>query len=560
MNSLPTWMNLKDPPKEASQSVDYLIYDEYTDYQYGNITDLQASPQNQSTTVQTPLTSNSATSQVQTSALELVVTPSTVATLTAPRTTLPTKKNNSPIPPSPSSSGFTFFGVPLPSLNFNLWGNTGARKKSQRRDDNPNGRPGRSRYRVFPPTEPEIHRGGFVPLPQGQGGFVPIPDPRLVYERKTRNETSRHVNRTATITRVRHPPERRKNPRPPSTSPIPDGQRNHQPPLRDRSPVRDREELTTARNDPAALSSATSPRRVPSNSTRPEATVQVTEDEIEGPTTTTTTSSATLANDAENLEPEETILVDGRVANKVFWTTLSSAEVTGTRKEEDDDEASIEEVVVPTGVKKIGLWDVEERLPPGKRISAEDEELDYTTTEDIDLTPETPVSTEDSTVSEDETASRSTPATNQILEASALSALLIPGGQLRGSSPSRLPSGRSTITRIPAPHLGIGRAANESAKTIGDSAGKEGSVANVEEEDRSKMIEDTPGDASLEESVRSVEENPFNWYYKNYNDSDVEPYVAIVEETSGAAVAIKVDLRLTLVIIQGYLVILSGYQ
>jgi hypothetical protein len=40
-------------------------------------------------------------------------------------------------------------------------------------------RPGRSRYRNFPPTEPEIHRGGFVPLPRGQGGFIPIVDPRL---------------------------------------------------------------------------------------------------------------------------------------------------------------------------------------------------------------------------------------------------------------------------------------------------------------------------------------------------------------------------------------------
>ena len=35
---------------------------------------------------------------------------------------IPVKKNPA-IPPSPSSSGFTFFGVPLPNLSFNLWGN-----------------------------------------------------------------------------------------------------------------------------------------------------------------------------------------------------------------------------------------------------------------------------------------------------------------------------------------------------------------------------------------------------------------------------------------------------
>lgn len=31
-------------------------------------------------------------------------------------------KKNPGIPPSPSTSGFTFFGVPLPSLSFSLWG------------------------------------------------------------------------------------------------------------------------------------------------------------------------------------------------------------------------------------------------------------------------------------------------------------------------------------------------------------------------------------------------------------------------------------------------------
>lgn len=56
-------------------------------------------------------------------------------------------------------------------------------------------RPGRGRYRSFPPTEPEIHRGGFVPLPRGQSGFVPITDPRLTYEKHAKHEnTSRSLN------------------------------------------------------------------------------------------------------------------------------------------------------------------------------------------------------------------------------------------------------------------------------------------------------------------------------------------------------------------------------
>lgn len=109
-----------------------------------------------------------------------------------PNNTVPVKKN-SLMPPSPSSSGFTFFGVPLPSLNFNLWGNAG--RKSERK--NSSGRPGRGRYRTFPPTEPEIHRGGFVPLPRAQGGFVPIVDPRLTHEKQTKNVTANNQTSNA---------------------------------------------------------------------------------------------------------------------------------------------------------------------------------------------------------------------------------------------------------------------------------------------------------------------------------------------------------------------------
>lgn len=108
--------------------------------------------------------------------------------------TSPIKKN--PImPPSPSSSGFTFFGLPLPNLSFNLWGHSG--RKAERKEGSD--KPGRGRYRSFPPTEPEIHRGGFVPLPRGQSGFTPIADPRLTYEKHEKQEnTSRSFNMSNT--------------------------------------------------------------------------------------------------------------------------------------------------------------------------------------------------------------------------------------------------------------------------------------------------------------------------------------------------------------------------
>ena len=59
-------------------------------------------------------------------------------------------------------------------------------------------RPGRGRYRNFPPTEPEIHRGGFVPISRGHGGFVPIVDPR--FEQHIANDSnSRNFNKEQEI-------------------------------------------------------------------------------------------------------------------------------------------------------------------------------------------------------------------------------------------------------------------------------------------------------------------------------------------------------------------------
>lgn len=107
-----------------------------------------------------------------------------------------------------------------------ILGNTG--KKADRKDDNTgtptfssisssssspssssnsplsSSRPGRGRYRNFPPTEPEIHRGGFVPLPRGQGGFVPIMDPRIEQQRLVNNGSKGFNKENESGTQVLH--------------------------------------------------------------------------------------------------------------------------------------------------------------------------------------------------------------------------------------------------------------------------------------------------------------------------------------------------------------------
>lgn len=146
---VPLRMNLKESSTRKTpsnvQDADYFY--EYPDYQ-----------DSKNDTSNVTLASTQLTT-VSTSDEKTVQTTEKISTTT--NNTIPIKKITS-MPPSPSSSGFTFFGVPLPSLNFNLWGNS--RRKFERKDSS--GRPERGRYRTFPPTEPEIHRGGFVPLPR----------------------------------------------------------------------------------------------------------------------------------------------------------------------------------------------------------------------------------------------------------------------------------------------------------------------------------------------------------------------------------------------------------
>ncbi|KAB0797932.1 hypothetical protein PPYR_08925 [Photinus pyralis] len=97
---------------------------------------------------------------------------------------------------APSNSGFTFFGVPLPSLNLNLnnlWSRGNGRKAeivklpsaliAERKSAIVNKVPYTARN-FYPPTIPEIESGGFVPLLPGTGGFTPIINPQYVQTKK----------------------------------------------------------------------------------------------------------------------------------------------------------------------------------------------------------------------------------------------------------------------------------------------------------------------------------------------------------------------------------------
>jgi len=184
--TIPLWMNLKDSSTQkpsVSQDSDYLY--QYIDYQDMNESDASTLRPSVSTTISVP-----------TQTVKISHPSPHKPQLVQKNTTLPIKKN--PVPPSPSSSGFSFFGLPLslPNLNFNLWRHSArkAERKESSLESSSSDRPGHGRYRSFPPTEPEIHRGGFMPLPRGQSGFVPIADPRLMYEKHVKHENTSKSN------------------------------------------------------------------------------------------------------------------------------------------------------------------------------------------------------------------------------------------------------------------------------------------------------------------------------------------------------------------------------
>lgn len=90
-------------------------------------------------------------------------------------------------------TAFTFFGMPMPSLNLNNFWNSGKSLLDKQKKD--------SRREPWPPSEPEIQKDGFVPLLPGEGGFVPM----NITTPKNHTIHSHHISGHATIAKVTSP-------------------------------------------------------------------------------------------------------------------------------------------------------------------------------------------------------------------------------------------------------------------------------------------------------------------------------------------------------------------
>lgn len=105
------------------------------------------------------------------------------------------KSNGTQTPTMNPNQGtsFTFFGMPIPSLNLDNFWNSGKSGEKQKKD---------GRRESWPVSEPDIQKDGFVPILPGEGGFVPM---NISTTPKNHSVFSHHVSGHATISKVSLP-------------------------------------------------------------------------------------------------------------------------------------------------------------------------------------------------------------------------------------------------------------------------------------------------------------------------------------------------------------------
>ncbi|XP_039309773.1 protein artichoke isoform X2 [Solenopsis invicta] len=521
--TVPLWMNLKDSSTQrpsVSQDSDYLY--QYVDYQdNGNDT---------STSLPSVSTISSPTQTVKI----IHPPPHTQKHPVQKNTTLPIKKNPL-MPPSPSSSGFTFFGLPLPNLNFNLWGRKAERKESSLSSSSSSSsdRPGRGRYRSFPPSEPEIHRGGFVPLPRGQSGFVPIADPRLAYEKHVKHDnTSRSLNASSA-------PIQEERARKSGNSTVTKIEKTISKSGKPRTSYREKEELPTAASTNVRPTSFES-RKISSNvskiiqslnasNTVKSSTSIIVEDDSSQEAHETSVSTEIYGGESLEVNTEDTKFIEKpqmEVANRIVWTT-PKAIIAETKKTTITKETTTAAVKVAPS-KETGSKDWNLEIPEYEKDST----LVGSTTESYEKFDNSDVVTDAEPIpyfSAPVTSTTSNPrpketmtVTSRGTEASALSALLVPGGLVpsSGSVVNIRPLGRSTITKVASPYISYN--ADQSRE-------KQKSIAGAAQ--RSEIIDETTESQNeafvVDDEAKVIKDSPFNWYFQHYNDTNLEPYVGI---------------------------------
>ncbi|XP_043497596.1 protein artichoke-like [Polistes fuscatus] len=458
------------------------------------------------------------------------------------------KKNSSTIPPSPSSSGFTFFGVPLPNLNLNFWGNTG--RKAERKETS-GGRPGRGRYRVFPPTEPEIHRGGFIPLPRGQGGFVPMIDlPHFIYDqRQIRNDTPKdNLDQGTNYIRIQE--ERNLKHSNDTKSKL------------ENNVSRTNKSLTGSKSkDELFISNIVGSSRFSNNLTEnePYSSLNLTKS-----IKSSLLSNETLRKRNDTFVPaeldrgnklimnmkERKMINDSRmeIASKIVWTTprtdfgkmtFPSNKVIVTTINNNHENLNDFQMMTDKNIfRNTETMEAQKMETTMTMINPQNEATDnirivttyYPSTSSSTTTMVTTMTAKTTTTNKLKDKIIGTSQANRKTEASALSTFLAPGGQISSSiSTTGLRTlGRPTITKVPSPYL---------AETTDHSRNqdKENPIAGAVQrniENIENTFSNNKETTTVYDNVKIIEDNRFNWYFQHYNDTNLEPFIGTVYSNS----------------------------
>ncbi|XP_043675123.1 protein artichoke [Vespula pensylvanica] len=531
------WMNLESSTKRASVSYENDYY-EYLSHHSNNKSDHS----NVSTSLPIVSTETTILQPVKT-----IQNSETMKYLNTKNVTSQIKKNSSIIPPSPSSSGFTFFGVPLPNLNFNFWGNSG--RKAERKEIS-GGRPGRGRYRVFPPTEPEIHRGGFIPLPRGQGGFVPIIDSSHLFydQRQMKNDPPKdNLDQDTNYIRVQ---EQRNSKHSNTTSKL---EKNFSRTNKSRSSSKNKDEGFTT----SIIGSSRFSNNLTEN--RPYSLLNLTKSiksslsSNETLLKTNETSLPTEFNQGDKLlmnMKEYKVINDSRmeVASKIIWTTPKTdfvkmtfpsnkaivTTISNNHENSDDfDEQTMKDKNSFWNSETMEAQKIETTMTMINPQNEATDNIHIVTTyypSTSTTTMMTTMATKATTTNKLKDKTIGTSQASRKTEASALSAFLAPGGQVPSSvSTTGLRTlGRPTITKVPSPYFAETTDHNRSQEKENPVAGAvQRNIENLEYTFLNNKETTTPHD-----NVKIIEDNRFNWYFQHYNDTNLEPFIGTVYSDS----------------------------
>ncbi|KAK9888759.1 hypothetical protein WA026_000984 [Henosepilachna vigintioctopunctata] len=370
---------------------------------------------------------------------------------------------------SPSSSGFTFFGVPLPSINFNnIFGKNRnssiptAERKIAILNNPPALRTTSFRY---PPNFPLVESGGFVPMLPGEGGFQPIFNPTTT--EITQKNTEYYTESSVATTISKSVPQ----------SIMKKIQLNE----------------TDLKNSASSDFLQNSSRITTTNPKYISSTVKPTE-----PTVKSNTVQVT-----QKTQLETTTLVEEVTSYTLENTSIKSSNITTYQTENLKD---VTETTTESG--EIVKKDLHGRNQSNIVTSTEESLGQINRTKSFTLVDTSEVTTRkiDNNTITSKNITNTSSGNKKLEQPSPLSSLLVPGGQ----QPYIRPAGRSKITKVQSPYT-----TEASVTLVGERKVNEFSGIGSER-------------VTLDPEITKPNGVGDNWYFANYNKSNSEPFHGVL--------------------------------